>query len=54
MSDQYISELINEIIEDLAELYSSNGKVVDYLSLNLGYTIPKIRELAKSVKKDKV
>jgi hypothetical protein len=50
MSDQDICELIDEIIEDLADSYTSNGKNIDYVSLNLGYSIPKIREIANKTK----
>ena len=53
MSDQDICELVNEIIEDLADLYTSSGKIIDYVSLNLGYSITKIRELAKLTNKNK-
>jgi hypothetical protein len=51
MSDQSICDLIDEIIEDLSELYTSNGKTIDYVSLNLGASIPKIREIANSISK---
>jgi hypothetical protein len=53
MTDQDICDLVNEIIEDLADLYTSNGKMVGYVSLNLGYGIPKIREIANSINKNK-
>jgi len=53
MTDQDICELVDEIVEDLAELYTSNGKTIDYVSLNLGYSIPKIREIANLINKNK-
>lgn len=50
ISDQNICDLIDEIIEDLADLYISNGKTIDYVSLNLGASIPKIRRIADEIK----
>jgi len=52
ISDQNICDLMNEIIEDLVNLYISNGKKIDYVSLNLGASIPKIREIANAIKNE--
>jgi len=53
MTDQDICDLVNEIIEDLADLYTSSGKKIDYVSLNLGCSIPKIRAIANLINKNK-
>jgi hypothetical protein len=52
MSDQNICDLVDEIIEDLSNLYTSNGKKIDYVSLNLGCSIPKIREIGNLTNKN--
>lgn len=44
ITDHLLHELVNDAIEFLASLYIANGKEIDYVSLNLGYTIPFIKK----------
>jgi len=44
MSDYQTLMLIDDAIEALGELYTEQGRQIDYVSLNLGYTVPYIRD----------
>ncbi len=44
MTDFLLLELVNEIIEKLAKIYIDSGADIDYVSLNLGYSIPFIQQ----------
>ncbi len=46
MSDQLLLTLIDDATEAMAEAYTGQGRQIDYVSLNLGYTIPFIRDCA--------
>lgn len=51
MTDHLLHQLINDIVEFLANQYIANGKEIDYLSLNLGLTIPVIEKYIVDNKK---
>lgn len=44
MSDYQILMLIDDAIQVLAEVYTGQGRQMDHVSLNLGYTVPFIRD----------
>ena len=43
LSDQKILDLINDAIEEMGELYAEGGRSIDYVSLNLGFSVPYIQ-----------
>lgn len=53
ITDYLLHDLMNECIGFLAQLYWDNGKKLDTISLNLGYTIPTIKKfMVDRVKKE--
>ena len=51
ITDNLLHELVNDSIESLAKLYVECGKEIDYVSLNLGYSIPFIQKYITENKK---
>lgn len=49
LSDIRVHALLEDIIEVLARLYVANGKRLDYVTANLGYGVPFIRECADNM-----
>lgn len=39
LSDQHILRLVDDAIEAMAEIYIEHGRAIDYVSLNLGYSV---------------
>lgn len=51
MTDYLLHELMNDVIEAPAKLYTQNGGDIDYVSLNLGYALPFIQKYIVENKK---
>ncbi len=47
MSDHQVMTLIDDAIDALCELYTAQGREIDYVSLNLGYTVPYVRDYVR-------
>ena len=50
LSDAHVDALLRDIIEVLARLYVAKGKRLDYVTANLGYTVPFVRECADKMR----
>lgn len=50
LNDSQVRDLLDDVVEALARLYVGQGKRIDYVTANLGYSVPFIAECADRIR----